>query len=43
MDLVEEEDVEEIVRKMVMCRCGCGGSLLVGRGEPGVAIALLPC
>ena len=45
MDLVVERCEEEVVQKMVMvmCRCGCGGSLLVGRGEPGVAIALLPC
>ena len=44
-DLVEEDDVEEVVRKMVimMCRCGCGGSSLVRRGVPGVGVALLPC
>ena len=46
MDLVVERCEEEVVQKMVMvmCRCGWGGeSLLVCRGEPGVAIALLPC
>ena len=43
-DLVEEDDVEEVVQEMLMCRCGWGGwSLLADRGEPGVAIALLPC
>ena len=43
--LVEEADVEEVGEKMVMmCRCGWGGSsLLANRGEPGVAMALLPC
>ena len=43
-DLVEEDDVEEIVRKMVMCHCGWGGlSLLVCRGASGMTMALLPC
>ena len=44
-DLVEEEDVKEVGRKMVMmCRCGWGGSsLLVARGASGVTMALLPC
>ena len=43
-DLVEEDDVEEVVRKMVICRCGWGGlSLLVCRGASGVTLALLPC
>ena len=32
-DLVEEDDVEEVVRKMVMCRCGCGGSLPMASRE----------
>ena len=41
-DLVEEDDVEEVVRKMVMCRCGWGGwSLCMGRETE--MDALLPC
>ena len=42
-DLVEEDDVKEVVRKMVimMCRCGWGGwSLDMGRVA---TLALLPC
>ena len=35
-DLVEEENVKEVGRKMVMCRCGCGvESLCMGRGPEG--------
>ena len=41
-DLVVERCVEEVVRKMVMVMCRCGGvvSLLVGRVA---TLALLPC
>ena len=39
--LVEEADVEEVREKMVMmCRCGWGGSLDMGRVA---TLALLPC
>ena len=41
-DLVEEEDVKEVGRKMVMmCRCGVVLSLYMGRGAG--MVALLPC
>ena len=45
MDLVVERCEEEVVQEMVMVMRRCGGveSLLADRGEPGVAIALLPC
>ena len=43
-DLVEEDDVEEVVRKMVMCRCGCGGLLpMASREDLDGTRALLPC
>ena len=44
-DTVVKDDVEEVVREMVvvMCRCGCGGSLLVRRAASRVTLALLPC
>ena len=42
-DLVEKDCVEEVVRKMVMCHCGCGGSLAIDRVASGMTLALLPC
>ena len=46
-DLVEEDDVEEVVQKMlmVMRRCGWGGWSLpmASREDPGLTGALLPC
>ena len=39
-DLVEEDDVEEVVEQMLISRCGCGGSLDMGRVA---TLALLPC
>ena len=45
VDRVVKSDVDVVGKEMLMmCRCGWGGlSLLVCRGEPGVAMALLPC
>ena len=44
-DLVVERCEEEIVQKMVMCRCGCGVESLTmdSRGDLDGTRALLPC
>ena len=43
-DLVEEDDVEEVVQEMVMCRCGgVVLSLYMGRVDLDGTRALLPC
>ena len=43
-DLVVEDCVEEVGKAMVMCRCGGAVlSLVVAKGGPGMAMALLPC
>ena len=45
MDLVVERCEEEVVQKMVMCRCGCGVESLTmdSRGDLDGTRALLPC